>query len=124
MMWVFWDFFDFSSLKLIIMKIGLEVPYAPVFNNSALPESYNSLVYERAGVLFNLGALYCQLGATEDRTTPQGLKQAIKFYQVSNLLPSRGGGAHSHRLIILECSRCFRPPVRLCRAAATGVARP
>ena len=56
-----------------------------MFNSSALPETYNNLVYERAGVLFNLAALYSQLGAAEDRTTPQGLKQAIKFYQVSLL---------------------------------------
>ncbi|RDX57268.1 pH-response regulator [Lentinus brumalis] len=74
-----------AQLVFILTKlppdIGLEIPYAPVFNSSALPETYNNLVYERAGVLFNLAALYSQLGAAEDRTTPHGLKQAIKFYQ-------------------------------------------
>ncbi|KAI0749790.1 pH-response regulator [Daedaleopsis nitida] len=74
-----------AQLVFILTKlppdIGLEVPYAPVFNSSALPETHNNLVYERAGVLFNLAALFSQLAAAENRSTPQGLKQAIIFYQ-------------------------------------------
>ena len=64
------------------MQIGLEISYAPVFDPSALPESFNNLVYDRAGILFNLASLYSQLGAAEDRSTLLGLKQAIKLYQV------------------------------------------
>ncbi|KAM5535914.1 hypothetical protein V8D89_010354 [Ganoderma adspersum] len=74
-----------AQLVFILTKlpsdIGLEIPYAPVFNGDALPETLQSLIYERAGVLFNLAALSSQLGAAEDRSAPQGLKQAIKFYQ-------------------------------------------
>ncbi|KAH9945162.1 pH-response regulator [Epithele typhae] len=61
--------------------IGLEIPYAPVFDGNALPETSNSLIYDRAGVLFNLSALFSQLATAEDRSTPHGLKHAIKFYQ-------------------------------------------
>ncbi|KAI0833513.1 BRO1-domain-containing protein [Trametes gibbosa] len=74
-----------AQLVFILTKfppdIGLEIPYAPAFNSSALPQSLNNLVYERASVLYNLAALYSQLASAEDRSTPQGLKQAIKFYQ-------------------------------------------
>lgn len=71
------------TAKYPSLQIGLEIPYAPVFSSSALPETCKSLLYERAGVLFNLAALYSQLGAAEDRSTPQGLKQALKLYQAS-----------------------------------------
>ncbi|KAH9849704.1 BRO1-domain-containing protein [Lenzites betulinus] len=74
-----------AQLVFILTKfppdIGLEIPYAPAFNSSALPQSLNNLVYERACILYNLAALYSQLASVEDRSTPQGLKQAIKFYQ-------------------------------------------
>ncbi|KAI0367789.1 BRO1-domain-containing protein [Pilatotrama ljubarskyi] len=74
-----------AQLVFILTKlpadIGLEIPYAPAFDSSALPQSLNNLMYERAAVLYNLAALYSQLGAAEDRSTPHGLKQAIKFYQ-------------------------------------------
>ncbi len=96
------------------MQIGLEIPYAPVFSSSALPETYNNLVYERAGVLFNLAALYSQLGAAEDRTTPHGLKQAIKFYQVDRLLAVLIFETNSAVRMQLALSTICRPP--LCRS--------
>ncbi len=43
-----------------------------------------NLIFERAGILFNLAALYSQLASAEDRTTPQGLKQMISHLQVSS----------------------------------------
>lgn len=67
---------------MCIAQIGLEIPYATAFDGSTLPQTLTNLVYERAAVLYNLAALYSQLGSAEDRSTPQGLKQAIKFYQV------------------------------------------
>ncbi|KAH9903052.1 BRO1-domain-containing protein [Cubamyces lactineus] len=74
-----------AQLVFILTKlpadIGLEIPYAPAFDSSALPLSLNNLIYERACVVFNLAALYSQLGGAEDRSKPEGLKQAIKFYQ-------------------------------------------
>lgn len=41
-----------------------------------------SLAFERASVLFNLGALYSQLASAEDRATEDGIKRAINYYQV------------------------------------------
>ncbi|CCM00095.1 uncharacterized protein FIBRA_02122 [Fibroporia radiculosa] len=74
-----------AQLVYILTKlpadIGLEIPYAPAFNPSALPETLSNLVFERAVVLFNLAALYSQLAGSEDRSGPQGLKQAILHYQ-------------------------------------------
>ncbi len=67
---------------MCIAQIGLEISYATAFDGSTLPQTLTNLVYERAAVLYNLAALYSQLGSAEDRSTPQGLKQAIKFYQV------------------------------------------
>ncbi|KAI0787643.1 pH-response regulator [Fomes fomentarius] len=86
-----------AQLVFILTKlpsdIGLEIPYAPAFSSSALPETCKNLLYERAGVLFNLAALYSQLGAAEDRSTPQGLKQALKLYQASTY-PSAAGACN------------------------------
>ncbi|KAH9838254.1 BRO1-domain-containing protein [Rhodofomes roseus] len=74
-----------AQLVFILTKlpadIGLEIAYAPVFAPNALPVTLSNLIFERAGVLFNLGALFSQLAAAEDRSTAQGLKQAIAYYQ-------------------------------------------
>ncbi|KAF9820903.1 hypothetical protein IEO21_01130 [Rhodonia placenta] len=74
-----------AQLVFILTKlppdIGLEIPYAPAFNPSALPETLCNLAYERAAVIFNLGALFSQLASAEDRSNPLGLKQAIMYSQ-------------------------------------------
>ncbi|TRM59396.1 BRO1-like domain-containing protein [Schizophyllum amplum] len=77
--------------------IGLGVSYAPAFANaSSLPITLNDLTFERASVLFNLAALYSQLGAAEDRSTVDGIKRAMAYfsnaaglfaYLQSNVLP-------------------------------------
>jgi len=41
------------------------------------PSSQRSAAFEKACVLFNLAALYTQLGARHDRTSPQGLDAAV-----------------------------------------------
>lgn len=70
------------------LQIGLEISYALVFSPDAPPITLANLNYERAAVLFNLGALFCQLAAAEDRSTAQGLKQAIAYHQVSPPAPT------------------------------------
>ena len=67
----------------MLLQIGLDISYAPAFNPNALPTILPNLAYERASVLFNLAALYSQLGSSEDRASSQGLKQAIALYQAS-----------------------------------------
>ncbi|OJT11438.1 pH-response regulator protein palA/RIM20 [Trametes pubescens] len=83
-----WDIGHWEKLRaeatsggVHVDRIGLEISYATAFDGSTLPQTLPNLVYERAAVLYNLAALYSQLGSAEDRSTPQGLKQAIKFYQ-------------------------------------------
>ena len=75
-----------AALLIVSLQIGLAVSYALVFSPDAPPITLANLIYERAAVLFNLGALFCQLAAAEDRSTAQGLKQAIAHYQVSALV--------------------------------------
>lgn len=53
-----------------------------MFSDSTQPLTLRNLTYERVAVLVNLGALHCQLGLSEDRTSPQGLKKAIAYFQV------------------------------------------
>jgi hypothetical protein len=35
------------------------------------------VAFEKASVLFNIGALYTQIGARQDRGTPRGLDSAV-----------------------------------------------
>ncbi|KZT07808.1 BRO1-domain-containing protein [Laetiporus sulphureus 93-53] len=74
-----------AQLVFILTKlppdIGLEISYSPAFDLSAPPIMMSNLQYERAAVLFNLGSLYSQLASSQDRSTSQGLKQAIVYYQ-------------------------------------------
>ena len=43
----------------------------------------SNLAYERANVLYNLAALYCQLAKSEDRSNGDGIKRAMAYFQVS-----------------------------------------
>lgn len=73
---------------LILLQIGLEFSYAHVFAPpSSIPVTLRSLTFERAATLFNLAALYSQLAASEDRSTPDGLKRATLHYQVCSDSP-------------------------------------
>ncbi|EPQ54076.1 BRO1-domain-containing protein [Gloeophyllum trabeum ATCC 11539] len=74
-----------AQLVFILTKlpvdIGLEIPYAPAFSPSSLPITLKNLAYERAAVVFNLGALYSQLASSEDRSNAEGIKRALAHYQ-------------------------------------------
>lgn len=37
--------------------------------------------YEMVSILYNIGALHSQMGASDDRTTPEGLKMACTHFQ-------------------------------------------
>ncbi|KAJ7494696.1 BRO1-like domain-containing protein [Mycena galericulata] len=70
-----------SALTKLPTDIQLEISYAPVFTPTSLPVTLRNLAFERAAVLFNLAALYCQLAASEDRSNADGIKRAIPNYQ-------------------------------------------
>jgi len=44
--------------------------------------STRSIQYEKASALFNLGALYSQLGTIQNANTTDGLKKASFYFQV------------------------------------------
>ncbi|KAK9478552.1 BRO1-like domain-containing protein [Lipomyces japonicus] len=44
---------------------------------------HSDLQFERANVLFNIGALYSKLGVEENRTTGEGLKRASQYFQLA-----------------------------------------
>ncbi|KAF9779034.1 BRO1-domain-containing protein [Thelephora terrestris] len=80
-------FLDYhAQLVFILTKlpadIGLEIPYSLAFASSnTRPISLSNIVYERCAVLFNLASLYSQIAYAEDRSSPDGLKTASKYYQ-------------------------------------------
>ncbi|KAG6879119.1 hypothetical protein C0992_005096 [Termitomyces sp. T32_za158] len=70
-----------SILTKLPADIGLDIAYAPVFQEDSVPITMRSLVFERCGVLFNLASLYSQLAASEDRSTMDGIRRATANYQ-------------------------------------------
>ncbi|GJE88739.1 BRO1-domain-containing protein [Phanerochaete sordida] len=68
-------------LTKLPLDIGLDIPYTPAFAPDAPPITLRNLAYERAAVLFNLAALYSQLAHKEDRSTAEGLKRMVAFFQ-------------------------------------------
>ncbi|EMD34060.1 hypothetical protein CERSUDRAFT_117568 [Gelatoporia subvermispora B] len=68
-------------LTKLSVNIGLEISYLPAFEPSAPPLILRNLAYERTAVLFNLAALYSQLAGACDRSTADGIKRAIGYYQ-------------------------------------------
>ncbi|TPX67068.1 hypothetical protein SpCBS45565_g04044 [Spizellomyces sp. 'palustris'] len=57
--------------------------YNSIGKESKKSVSSFSLNFEKACVLFNIGAMYSQLGASENRSTAEGLKRAAMFFQQS-----------------------------------------
>lgn len=45
-----------------------------------MPSCQRTVAFEKACVLFNIGALYTQLGARQDRQTARGLDQAVDAF--------------------------------------------
>nr|XP_033785787.1 rhophilin-1 isoform X2 [Geotrypetes seraphini] len=48
---------------------------------TGVPSCQRALAFEKGSVLFNIGALYTQIGARQDRTTMQGVDNAIDAFQ-------------------------------------------
>ncbi|KAF8910637.1 BRO1-like domain-containing protein [Gymnopilus junonius] len=70
-----------SILTKLPTDIQLSISYAPAFSPAAIPITLRNLLFERASVLFNLAALYSQLGAAQDRSAAEGIKRAATSYQ-------------------------------------------
>ncbi|XP_006634274.1 rhophilin-1 isoform X1 [Lepisosteus oculatus] len=48
---------------------------------TGVPSCQRALAFEKGSVLFNIGALYTQIGARQDRSTVQGIETAIDAFQ-------------------------------------------
>ncbi|XP_032876306.1 rhophilin-1 [Amblyraja radiata] len=48
---------------------------------TGVPSYQRALAFEKGSVLFNIGALYTQIGARQERTTKEGIDQAIDAFQ-------------------------------------------
>ena len=47
---------------------------------TGVPSSQRTVAFEKASVLFNIGALYTQIGTRQDRTRSTGLDTAVDNY--------------------------------------------
>ncbi len=47
---------------------------------TGVPSSQKSVGFEKGGVLFNIGALYTQIGARQDRSQQEGIDAAIDCF--------------------------------------------
>ncbi|KAL0165262.1 hypothetical protein M9458_041015, partial [Cirrhinus mrigala] len=48
---------------------------------TGVPSVQRALAFEKGSVLFNIGALYTQIGARQDRSTLTGIQNAIDAFQ-------------------------------------------
>ncbi|PPR00900.1 hypothetical protein CVT24_000385 [Panaeolus cyanescens] len=70
-----------SVLTKLPSDIQLAFSYTSSFNPSGGFVTLNSIVFERAAVLFNLAALYSQLAGVQDRSSAEGITRAASNYQ-------------------------------------------
>lgn len=48
---------------------------------TGVPSCQRTLAFEKGSVLFNIGALYTQIGARQDRSATAGIDKAIDAFQ-------------------------------------------
>ncbi|CAO0801386.1 unnamed protein product [Mucor circinelloides] len=70
----------FISAKFPI-DVGIEFPWYLTFGEGQKPVSHRNMNYEKACVLYSIGAVYSQLGNAENRSTTEGIKRACNYFQ-------------------------------------------
>lgn len=74
-----------SALRLNINFFDFEIvafSSAPRYDSlTGVPSSQRALAFEKGSVLFNIGALYTQIGARQDRSATAGIDRAIDAFQ-------------------------------------------
>ncbi|KAK9461740.1 BRO1-like domain-containing protein [Lipomyces oligophaga] len=77
----------FVQLTYLSVKFPADIKVNFVWYNSlgysSAAVTHPDLQYERANILYNLGALYSQLGVQENRATADGLRIASQYFQFS-----------------------------------------
>ncbi|KAI8079737.1 BRO1-like domain-containing protein [Halteromyces radiatus] len=63
------------------LDVGLDYPWYPAFQTKGKLVKRTNLNYEKANILFTIGAVYSQLGSTETRISTEGIRKACSYYQ-------------------------------------------
>lgn len=63
---------------------------------TGVPSSQRALAFEKGSVLFNIGALYTQIGARQDRSEAAGIDRAI------DALQRAAGTEPTHTLVLSD----------------------
>ncbi|OZJ06787.1 hypothetical protein BZG36_00149 [Bifiguratus adelaidae] len=64
------------------IDVGIEFPWYQAFStNTSKPICHRNLNYEKACILYNIGAMYSQLGSSENRSAGEGVKRACGYFQ-------------------------------------------
>ncbi|CAG8461462.1 7083_t:CDS:10 [Funneliformis caledonium] len=110
LIWFLSKFRYYGQLVFIGSKFpidfGIEFPWYSAFSDEKRPISHRNFYYEKACVLFNIGAMYSQLGVSENRTTPEGVKRACQHFQYA-----AGCFKHLNEVIVAEMR--IAPPLDL-----------
>lgn len=62
---------------------------------TGVPSCQRTLAFEKGSVLFNIGALYTQIGARQDRSATAGIDKAIDAFQ-------RAAGMRGRKTCLLQ----------------------
>ncbi|CAG8473217.1 3078_t:CDS:2 [Ambispora leptoticha] len=63
------------------IDVGIEFPWSLAFSEDKKLIAHRNFCYEKACVLFNIGAMYSQLGVAENRFSASGVKKASQHFQ-------------------------------------------
>ena len=72
-----------SLFKMLITEFTVEFLHPALRYDSltGVPSCQRALAFEKGSVLFNIGALYTQIGARQDRSVAAGIDRAIDAFQ-------------------------------------------
>ena len=77
------------------------------FFYAGVPSCQRTVAFEKACILFNLGGIYTQIGAKQDRCTEKGLDAAVDSF-----LRAAGIFKHIHETFTNSPSMDLKPQVR------------
>jgi programmed cell death 6-interacting protein len=78
----------YIHLSTLVSKFPKDVVEFPWFGtlgyNVTGPVKLKSILFEKINILYNISALYSQLGANQDRSTDDGLKKSCLYFQYAS----------------------------------------
>ncbi|KAJ2828014.1 pH-response regulator protein palA/rim20, partial [Coemansia erecta] len=106
----------YGQLAFILSKFPADVGISFTWHNAFTADSEAScqdLYFERASVLFNIGAAYSQLGCREGHGDMDSLNRAFSYFQ-----QAAGVFGYLQRKIVGECRTQLTPDMSACMLAA------